>query len=89
MYGTGGVLQGIEAFKGFVELTGIDSVTSLDFLEVVSYKEGRYLEAQIQGSKREAELGTLVILAAGDHGLYEDCQSAFQAMGALSFFLGK
>ena len=30
----------------------------------------------------------LVILAAGDRPLFDDCQSCFQAMGKHSFFLG-
>ena len=35
---------------------------------------GRYLEAQIQGSKSQAKDGTLVILVAGDSSLFDDCQ---------------
>jgi 3-hydroxyisobutyrate dehydrogenase-like beta-hydroxyacid dehydrogenase len=46
------------------------------------------LEAQIQGSKVQAEEGTLVILAAGDRSLFDDCQSCFQAMGRNSFYFG-
>ena len=38
----------------------------------------RYLEAQIQGSKTQAQDGTLVILVAGDRSLFDDCQSCFQ-----------
>jgi len=89
VFGNCGVLQEINASKGYVEMTGTDSETSIDIAEAVGSKGGRYLEAQIQGSKGEAELGTLVILAAGDRDLYEDCQSAFQAMGKHSFYLGK
>lgn len=51
-------------------------------------KGGRYLEAQVQGSKTQAEEGTLVILAAGDRSLFDDCQSCFEAMGKNSFYLG-
>ena len=47
------------------------------------------MEAQIQGSKTQAEEGMLVILAAGDRTLFDDCQSCFQAMGKNSFFLGE
>uniref|UniRef100_A0A0E9Q8A1 Uncharacterized protein n=1 Tax=Anguilla anguilla TaxID=7936 RepID=A0A0E9Q8A1_ANGAN len=31
----------------------------------------------------------LVILAAGDRTVYEDCSSCFQAIGKTSFFLGE
>lgn len=57
--------------------------------QAITAKGGRYLEAQIQGSKTQAEQGMLVILAAGDRTLFDDCQSCFQAMGKHSFFLGK
>lgn len=42
----------------------------------------------MQGSKVEAEEGTLVILAAGDKSLFDDCQSCFIAMSKNSFYLG-
>lgn len=82
------MLQEINANKGYVEMTGIDPETSHDIAAAVGQRGGRFLEAQIQGSKTEAEEGTLVIIASGDRSLYEDCQSAFQAMGKHSFFLG-
>ena len=59
-------------------MTGIDSDTSQDIAEAISLKGGRYLEAQIQGSKTQAQDGTLVILVAGDRSLFDDCQSCFQ-----------
>lgn len=57
-------------------------------VQAITGKGGRYLEAQVQGSKTEAEEGTLVILAAGDRSLFDDCQSCFEAMGKNSFYLG-
>ena len=33
---------------------------------------------QIQGSKTQAQDGTLVVLVAGDRSLFDDCQSCFQ-----------
>lgn len=47
-----------------------------------------YLNFQIQGSKTQAEEGTLIILAAGDRSLFDDCQSCFKAMSKNSFYLG-
>lgn len=49
---------------------------------------GRFLEAPVSGNQQLSNDGMLVILAAGDRGLYEDCSSCFQAMGKTSFFLG-
>ncbi|XP_068623190.1 cytokine-like nuclear factor N-PAC isoform X1 [Battus philenor] len=74
--------------KGYVEMTSIDADTSHDIVEAIGGKGGRYLEAQIQGSKTQAEEGTLIILAAGDRSLFDDCQSCFKAMSKNSFYLG-
>ncbi|VVC94621.1 unnamed protein product [Leptidea sinapis] len=46
--------------KGYVEMTSIDADTSHDI---------------IQGSKTQAEEGTLIILAAGDRSLFDDCHN--------------
>lgn len=74
--------------KGYVEMTSIDPETSADILDGIAGAGSRYLEAQIQGSKSQAEEGTLIILAAGDQTLFEDCQTCFEAMGRNSFYLG-
>lgn len=58
-------------------------------MQAVIAKGGRYLEAMVQGSKKEAEDGTLVCLTAGDKTLYDDCESAFKAISKTSVFLGK
>ncbi|KAJ8729071.1 hypothetical protein PYW07_006767 [Mythimna separata] len=89
VFGNCGVLHcpSLES-KGYVEMTSIDSDTSHDIVEAISGKGGRYLEAQIQGSKTQAEEGTLIILAAGDRSLFDDCQSCFKAMSKNSFYLG-
>lgn len=69
-------------------MTTIDAETSQDIAAALSDKGARFLEAQIQGSKSQAEEGTLIILAAGDRTLFEDCQTCFEAMGRNSFYLG-
>ena len=89
VFGNCGVLSEISVTKSYVEMTGIDADTSQDIAEAIGLKCGRYMEAQIQGSKAEARNGDLVILAAGDRSLYEDCTSCFQAMSKNSFFLGE
>jgi len=89
VFGNCGVLQEINTTKGYVEMTSVDSDTSQDIAEAISLKGGRYLEAQIQGSKTQAQDGTLVVLVAGDRSLFDDCQSCFQAMGKNSFYLGE
>ena len=88
VFGNCGVLSEISAGKGYVEMTGIDAETSQDISEAIVGKGARYLEAQVQGSKIQAEEGTLIILGAGDHTLFSDCHSCFAAMGKNTFFLG-
>ncbi|XP_048516463.1 putative oxidoreductase GLYR1 homolog isoform X2 [Dendroctonus ponderosae] len=75
--------------KGFVEMTGIDPNTSLKLSEYIHAKGGRYLEAQLQGSRDEAADGTLLVLTAGDNSLFIDCQSCFQAISKSSLYLGE
>merc|ERR1711894_395671 len=75
--------------KGYVEMTGIDADTSQDIAEAISLKGGRYLEAQVQGSKNQSQDGSLVVLVAGDKSLFDDAQSCFQAMGKYTYHLGE
>ncbi|XP_051175503.1 cytokine-like nuclear factor N-PAC [Leptopilina boulardi] len=89
VFGNCGVLSEMVPEKGYVEMTGIDAETSKDIAEAINTKGGRYLEAQVQGSKTQAQEGTLVILAAGDRSLFDECQSCFEAMGKNSFYLGE
>lgn len=58
------------------------------FVQVITSRGGRFLEAPVSGSQQLSNEGMLVILAAGDRSVYEDCSSCFQAMGKTSFFLG-
>lgn len=48
----------------------------------------RIYQQQMQGSKKESQEGNLVIMAAGDRGLYDECTSCFDAMGTQCFYLG-
>ncbi|XP_074110544.1 nucleosome-destabilizing factor [Cotesia typhae] len=89
VFGNCGVLMEITPDKGYVEMTGIDAETSQDIAEAINAKGGRYLEAQVQGSKTHAHQGTLVILAAGDRSLFDECQSCFEAMGKNTFYFGE
>ena len=43
-------------------------------------KEQIYQLKLMQGSKTQAQDGTLVILVAGDRSLFDDCQSCFQVI---------
>mgnify|MGYP005845590213 CR=1 FL=1 len=87
--GQQGVLAGIGDGRGYVDMSTVDPGTSRELAEKISGRGGRFLEAPVSGSKKPAEDGALVILAAGDHSLFEDVAPAFEAMGKRSFFLGE
>ena len=56
--------------------------------QAVTARGGRFLEAPVIGSKQPSSNGSLIILAAGDKTLYDDCYSCFEAMGKKTFYLG-
>ena len=88
MFGNGGVLQGISQGKAYVDMSTVDVDTITDVHEAVTARGGRFLEAPVIGSRQPSENGSLIILAAGDRTLYDDCYSCFEAMGRKTFYLG-
>nr|XP_033819734.1 putative oxidoreductase GLYR1 isoform X2 [Geotrypetes seraphini] len=86
--GPSGVLQGIRPGKCYVDMSTVDPDTVAEIAQVIVSRGGRFLEAPVSGNQQLSNEGMLVILAAGDRGVYEDCSSCFQAMGKASFFLG-
>ncbi|KAJ4931885.1 hypothetical protein JOQ06_010323 [Pogonophryne albipinna] len=87
--GTSGVLQGMRPGNCYVEMSTVDPETITEISQVITSRGGRFLEAPVAGSQQLSNDGMLVILAAGDRTVYEDCSSCFQAMGKTSFFLGE
>lgn len=76
--------------KGLVMLSSIDCDTSRDINAALMMKDSvRYLEAQIQGSKNQAKNGNLIVIAAGDQSLFNDCQTCFKAIAKDSHYLGE
>ncbi|CAH1121471.1 unnamed protein product [Ceutorhynchus assimilis] len=85
-----GVIHAVDSLenKGFVEMTGIDPTTSAEIGEIIKNKGGRYLEAQLQGSRTDAQQGNLLIMASGDNSLFLQCQSCFRAISKTALYLG-
>ncbi|XP_038703500.1 glyoxylate/succinic semialdehyde reductase 1-like [Tripterygium wilfordii] len=83
-----GVLEQIGSGKGYIDMSTVDDDTSSKIHKAVTTKGGSFLEAPVSGSKKPAEDGQLVILAAGDEALYEEAIPAFDVLGKKSFFLG-
>lgn len=89
VFGNCGVLYEMTPNKAYVEMSGIDAESSHDIAEAIYSRGGRYLEVRFQGSRKEAEEGSLVILAAGDRSVYNECESCFNACSNHSIFLGE
>ncbi|XP_047321865.1 glyoxylate/succinic semialdehyde reductase 1 [Impatiens glandulifera] len=89
VFGKDGVLEEICKGKSYIDMSTVDAETSSRISEGIASKGGHFLEAPVSGSKKPAEDGQLVILAAGDKGLYEEALPAFDVMGKKSFFLGQ
>ncbi|WP_339722632.1 NAD(P)-dependent oxidoreductase [Marinomonas primoryensis] len=86
--GPDGVLEGIGSGRGYVDMSTVDNTTSKAISNLITQAGGRFLEAPVSGTKKPAEDGTLIILAAGDASLYEDTKPAFDVMGKMSPYLG-
>ncbi|WP_417526858.1 NAD(P)-dependent oxidoreductase [Marinomonas shanghaiensis] len=86
--GPDGVAAGIGAGRGYVDMSTVDDITSKTIASLITHAGGRFLEAPVSGTKKPAEDGTLIILAAGDPSLYEDAKPAFEVMGKMSPYLG-
>ena len=83
-----GVLEGITAGKGYIDVSTVDPQTSVEIGLAINKKEGRFLEAPVSGSKKPAEDGALVFLCAGDDSLYHEAMPALEVMGKKSFYFG-
>ncbi|KAK8933709.1 Glyoxylate/succinic semialdehyde reductase 1 [Platanthera zijinensis] len=88
VFGKDGVLEQICDGKSYIDMSTVDADTSSKISEEITKKGGRFLEAPVSGSKKPAEDGQLIILAAGEKALYDEVIPFFDALGKKSFFLG-
>ncbi|KAF5462779.1 hypothetical protein F2P56_018760 [Juglans regia] len=84
-----GVLEQICSGKGYIDMSTVDADTSSKINEAITSRGGHFIEAPVSGSKKPAEDGQLVILAAGEKALYEEAIPAFNVLGKRSFYLGQ
>jgi len=88
-FGPDGALQGIGAGRGYVDMSTVDAATAQEIGQAIAKKGGRFVEAPVSGSKKPAEDGTLIILAAGDRELFDQALPCFEKMGKKTLFLGE
>ncbi|WIA17626.1 hypothetical protein OEZ85_014434 [Tetradesmus obliquus] len=87
--GPGGIVEGMSAGKGYVDVSTIDPATAAAVAAAVRGTGALYLEAPVSGSKGPAEQGALIFLTAGDQALYDAAAGPLDVMGKASFFLGE
>jgi 3-hydroxyisobutyrate dehydrogenase-like beta-hydroxyacid dehydrogenase len=84
-----GVLEAMGPGKSYIDMSTVDPQTAELIGVEIEAVGGRFLEAPVSGSKKPAEDGTLVILAAGDQSLYDDAAKLFEILGKKHIFLGE
>lgn len=89
VFGKDGILEEICSGKGYIDMSTVDADTSTKISEAVTSKGGHFIEAPVSGSKKPAEDGQLIILAAGEKELYDEALPLFDVLGKKSFFLGQ
>jgi 3-hydroxyisobutyrate dehydrogenase-like beta-hydroxyacid dehydrogenase len=87
--GADGIIAGLTAGKGYLDMSTVDAETSLESARLVHERGGLFLEAPVGGSRKPAEDATLTIMAAGDRELYDRSLPALEKMGKKIMFLGK
>jgi len=87
-FGRNGVLAGIGQGRGYVDATTVDAGTARKIAAAVAAAGGRFLEAPVSGTVKPADEGTLIFLAAGDRGLFDDAMPCFEKMGKKILYLG-
>lgn len=76
--------------KVIVDCSTLQQEDMMETYNYITSNGGAFLEAPVSGSKGPAEQGQLIFLCGGDKPVFDDpvTQSAFEAMGKRSFYLG-
>ncbi|KAG8189368.1 hypothetical protein JTE90_021871 [Oedothorax gibbosus] len=91
VFGKYGVLEGLNKQKGnksYVEMSSIDLNTSVEVAEAITGKRGRYLEAPMIGQRQDVTNNSIIILAAGNQEVFNECTSMFAAWAKHVFYTG-
>ncbi|KAF4362041.1 hypothetical protein F8388_023893 [Cannabis sativa] len=86
--GKNGAASGLSSGKGYVDVSTVDGETSQLISQHIKATGALFLEAPVSGSKKPAEDGQLIFLAAGDKSLYDSVAPYLDIMGKSKFYLG-
>lgn len=87
--GAEGIIAGLSSGSGYVDMSTVDTDTSLESYRLAHEKGALFLEAPVAGSRKPAEDATLTIMAAGDRELYDSSLPVLEKMGKKLLFLGE
>jgi 3-hydroxyisobutyrate dehydrogenase-like beta-hydroxyacid dehydrogenase len=86
--GGDGIVAGLSKGKGYIDMSTIDTETSLASGRLAHEAGAYYLEAPVAGSRKPAEDAVLTIMAAGDRQLYDAALPVFEKLGRKILYLG-
>lgn len=75
--------------KTFLQMATISPQQSKEIDEVITSYGGRYLEAPVLGSIPEAKAGSLIIMAGGPRGVFDDVLPALQVLSSAPRYIGE
>lgn len=87
--GEDGIIAGLTKGKGYLDMSTLDTETSIESARLAHGKGALFLEAPVGGSRKPAEDATLTIMAAGDRELYDKSLPALEKLGKKIMFLGE
>ena len=86
--GEDGVADGAKPGTVFANSSTCSPQSNIELAEELSKRGFRFLESCVTGSGLQSAAGTLVFIAAGDKGLFDEALPLYEAMGKGAYFGG-
>ncbi|RYD77448.1 MAG: NAD(P)-dependent oxidoreductase [Sphingobacteriales bacterium] len=86
--GDDGLLADDSQGKTIINMSTVSPGISQEMAKLCSEKGNYYLDAPVSGSVKQAETGTLVIMAGGDVNAFENVKPVLEKLGKLAMLIG-
>jgi 3-hydroxyisobutyrate dehydrogenase len=86
--GTDGLLSAGASGKVIINMSTVSSGISKEMADQCSKQGNRYLDAPVSGSVKQAETGTLVIMAGGEEAVFEQVKPILDQLSKLAIRVG-
>jgi len=87
--GDGGLLQGKATGKIIVNMSTVSPAISKEVEALCRQQGNHYMDAPVSGSVKQAETAQLVIMAGGDHDVFNQVLPVFEKMGKMALNVGE